>query len=156
MNRLTNRIKIQTRMTINKGRPDFVPFLGVFCLLLLFVVPGSLFVEFSGIPVSVPEVNVQNRLGARKIVVTVSRDGKFFLNDSEAPDIAKLKESLLEMTKSGDEKDRSTIILRADKRVDYGLIARVLSLAESLNLNVFLLTAAPAERKDTGRRLEEE
>ena len=152
MNRLTNRIKIQTRLTINKGRPDFVPFLGVFCLLLLFVVPGSLFVEFSGIPVSVPEVNVQNRLGARKIVVTVSRDGKFFLNDSEAPDIAKLKESLLEMTKSGDEKDRSTIILRAD----YGLIARVLSLAESLNLNVFLLTAAPAERKDTGRRLEEE
>ena len=143
MNRLTNRIKIQTRLTINKGRPDFVPFLGVFCLLLLFVVPGSLFVEFSGIPVSVPEVNVQNRLGARKIVVTVSRDGKFFLNDSEAPDIAKLKESLLEMTKSGDEKD-------------YGLIARVLSLAESLNLNVFLLTAAPAERKDTGRRLEEE
>ena len=78
------------------------------------------------------------------------------LHDSEAPDIAKLKESLLEMTKSGDEKDRSTIILRADKRVDYGLIARVLSLAESLNLNVFLLTAAPAERKDIGRRLEEE
>ena len=73
MNRLTNRIKIQTRLTINKGRPDFVPFLGVFCLLLLFVVPGSLFVEFSGIPVSVPEVNVQNRLGARKIVVTVWR-----------------------------------------------------------------------------------
>ena len=65
MNRLTKRIKIQTRLTIHKGLPDFVPFLGVFCLLLLFVVPGSLFVEFSGIPVSVPEVNVQNSLGAK-------------------------------------------------------------------------------------------
>ena len=139
MNRLTKRIKIQTRLTIHKGLPDFVPFLGVFCLLLLFVVPGSLFVEFSGIPVSVPEVNVQNSLGAKKIVVTVSRDGKFFLNDSETPDIAKLKESL-----------------RADVQVDYGQIAHVLSLAESLNLNVFLLTVAPAERKDTGKHIEEE
>ena len=156
MNRLTKRIKIQTRLTIHKGLPDFVPFLGVFCLLLLFVVPGSLFVEFSGIPVSVPEVNVQNSLGAKKIVVTVSRDGKFFLNDSETPDIAKLKESLLEMTKSGDEKERPTIILRADVQVDYGQIAHVLSLVESLNLNVFLLTAAPAERKDTGKHIEEE
>ena len=113
MNDFPNRLKIQTRLKISQGRPDFVPFLGVFFLLLIFFMLGSSFIQVSGIPVDLPEAQVRNSFGAKKIIVTVDKRGRIFLNDMEIQEMGALKTRLLDIVNTSAQ-DRTTIILRAD------------------------------------------
>ena len=151
----SNRLKIQTRLKISQGRPDFVPFLGVSFLLLIFFMLGSSFIQVSGIPVSLPEVQVRHSFGAKKIIVTVDKQGRIFLNDIEFQEMSALKTRLLDIVNTAAQ-DRSTIILRADAQAEYGTVARIMSLAEDLKINVFLLTSSPASSRETVRLIEQE
>ena len=144
MMKFENRMKIQTRLKIHQGCPDLIPFLCLFFLLLIFFMIGSSFVQVSGIPVDLPEIQVRSSFGAKKIIITVDKGGRIFLNDIEVSDPAKLKAKLLELATTS--QDRTTIILRADASAEYGTVARIMSLAEDLKINVFLLTTPPASR----------
>ena len=139
----SNRLKIQTRLKISQGRPDFVPFLGVFSLLLIFFMLGSSFIQVSGIPVSLPEVQVRHSFGAKKIIVTVDKQGRIFLNDIEFQEMSALKTRLLD-------------IVNTAAQAEYGTVARIMSLAEDLKINVFLLTSSPASSRETVRLIEQE
>jgi len=152
MVKLENRIKIQTRLKISSGITDLVPFVGVFFLLLIFFMIGSSFVQVSGIPVDLPGVQVRSSFGAKKIVVTVDKKERIFLNDIEFQDMAKLKNKLMELSNMA--QDRTTIILRADADAPYGVVAKIMSLAEELKINVFLLTTPPSAVR-TGLRIPE-
>ncbi len=155
MNDFPNRLKIQTRLKISQGRPDFVPFLGVFFLLLIFFMLGSSFIQVSGIPVDLPEAQVRNSFGAKKIIVTVDKRGRIFLNDMEIQEMGALKTRLLDIVNTSAQ-DRTTIILRADAASAYGTVARIMSLAEDLKINVFLLTTSPAAPRGTVNYIEQE
>lgn len=154
MMKFEHRVKIQTRLEIHRGCPDLVPFLGVFFLLLIFFMIGSSFVQVSGIPVDLPEIQVRSSFGAKKIVITVDKRGRIFLNDIEVSEFAKLKAKLLDMATTS--QDRTTIILRADAAAEYGTVARIMSLAEDLKINVFLLTTPPSSRSGGTRIFEAE
>ena len=151
----SNRLKIQTRLKISQGRPDFVPFLGVFFLLLIFFMLGSSLFRYPGFRVSLPEVQVRHSFGAKKIIVTVDKQGRIFLNDIEFQEMSALKTRLLDIVNTAAQ-DRSTIILRADAQAEYGTVARIMSLAEDLKINVFLLTSSPASSRETVRLIEQE
>ena len=146
-----NRIRIQTRLKITEGITDLVPFIGVFFLLLIFFMMGSSFVQVSGIPVDLPGVQVRSSFGTKKIVVTVDKQQRIFLNDIEYKDLAQFKNRLMELRNTVE--DRTTIILRADTDAPYGVIAKIMSLAEELKINLFLLTTPPVQK--TGTRLPE-
>ena len=66
-----------------------------------------------------------------------------------------LKTRLLDIVNTAAQ-DRSTIILRADAQAEYGTVARIMSLAEDLKINVFLLTSSPASSRETVRLIEQE
>lgn len=155
MKDVTRRIKIQPRLKISQGRPDFVPFLGVFFLLLIFFMLGSSFIQVSGIPVDLPEAQVRNSFGAKKIIVTVDKRGRIFLNDIEFQEMSALKTRLLDIVNTAAQ-DRTTIILRADAQAEYGTVARIMSLAEDLKINVFLLTTSPAASREAVKFIEQE
>lgn len=146
-----HRIRIQTRLKITEGITDLVPFIGVFFLLLIFFMMGSSFVQVSGIPVDLPGVQVRSSFGTKKIVVTVDKHQRIFLNDIEFKEMAQFKNKLMELRNMVE--DRTTIILRADVDAPYGVIAKIMSLAEELKINLFLLTTPPAQK--TGVRLPE-
>ncbi len=135
-------IRIRTRLKISKGIPDLVPFVGVFFLLLIFFMIGSSFVQVSGIHVDLPKVSGSSSYGAKKIVVTVDRSGKIYFNDIVLNDMNELKAKLLSVKPASSE--RTTILLRSDRTAEFGIVARIMALAEDLNINVFLLTAPPA------------
>lgn len=146
-----HRIRIQTRLKITEGITDLVPFIGVFFLLLIFFMMGSSFVQVSGIPVDLPGVQVRSSFGTKKLVVTVDKHQRIFLNDIEFKDMAQFKNKLMELRNMVE--DRTTIILRADVDAPYGVVAKIMSLAEELKINLFLLTTPPAQK--TGVRLPE-
>lgn len=147
MKKEESRIKIRTRLEISRGVTDLVPFIGVFFLLLIFFMMGSSFVQVSGIPVDLPGVQVRSSFGTKKIVVTVDKRQRIFLNDIEFKEMAQFKNKLMELRNMVE--DRTTIILRADSDAPYGVIAKIMSLAEELKINLFLLTTPPAQKPGT-------
>lgn len=138
-------IRIRSNLKIFKGRPDFVPFVNVLFLLLIFFMLSSSFVQVSGIKVDLPEISTQSPLGVEKFVITVNRQGKIYFNDEEITKWEALKEKLTQVSsrsKSG------TVILRADNRASFGIVSKLMALAEEAKLNVFVATVSPA--KETG------
>ena len=82
-------------------------------------------------------------------------EGKIFLNDMEIQEMGALKTRLLDIVNTSAQ-DRTTIILRADAACAYGTVARIMSLAEDLKINVFLLTTSPAAPRGTVNYIEQE
>jgi biopolymer transport protein ExbD len=137
-------IKIRSRLRPFKGCPDFTPFAGVFFLLLIFFMIGSSFVQVSGIPVDLPQTHAAGSFGARKFVVTIDRQSRIFFNDMAIPGMDILKEKLMEVAEANPAKGGSaTIIVRADSHAPFGVVAKLMSLAEELKVNAFVLTVPP-------------
>lgn len=143
-------IRIKTKLKIFKGYPDFTPFAGVFFLLLIFFMMGSSFIQVSGIPVELPEAQVSGSFGVKKFVVTIDSYSKIYFNDLAIPGMDILKEKLMEMVAAHPENDKPpTIVIRADSKAPFGVVAKLMSLAEDLRINAFVLTVPPAAPKDT-------
>ncbi len=133
-------MKIRTRLSILSGDPGSTPFLAVFFLLLVFFLLSSSFVQVSAIKVELPSAPAQS-YSAEKLVVTIDKDSKFYFNDQEMD----LKTLVAQLGSISSKRQINTIILRADKTVQHQIVSQVLSLANSLNLNVyFAMAAAPS------------
>jgi biopolymer transport protein ExbD len=149
--------KIRPRLKIHSGWPDCTAFAGVFFLLLIFFLLGSSFVQVSGIPVDIPQTSSSSTLGLEKHVVTIDRYGHIFFNDLVISGMDRLKERLLEL--SGNQSEHGavpTIVIRADSNVPFGHVAKLLSMAEELKLNAFVLTAQPAAKEARSEFMDKE
>ena len=149
MSRINSSIRIKSKLKISKGWPDFTAFASVFFLLLIFFLMGSSFVQVSGIPVDLPQTHSSSSFGMEKFVVTVDQYSKIYFNDLAIPGMDILKENLLE--KAGTASDRgsaSTIVIRADSKAPFGVVARIMALAEELKINAFVLTVPPAPKAE--------
>lgn len=128
----------RTKLKIISGRPDLTPMIDVVFLLLLFFMLYSSFVQVSGIPVDLPEVAPGDVGSIEKLVITVDRDNTFYFNERPMgwEDLRRQLNQFL------DKWNADTVIIRADRRTGYGEVARLMALARSLNLNVYLATMA--------------
>jgi biopolymer transport protein ExbD len=141
----SGKVKIKTKLKPFTGKPDLTPLVDVLFLLLIFFMLSSSFVQVSGIKVELPEISYNSNLGIEKYVVTIDKNGRVFFNDSPVERWNTLKE---ELSRLGSRTESGTIILRADSKTDFGTVARIMSLAEEVNLNVFVVTIKNI-RKDT-------
>ena len=133
-------MKIRTRLSILKGDPGTTPFLAVFFLLLVFFLLSSSFVQVSAIKIELPSAPAPS-YSAEKLVVTIDKDNKFYFNDQEMD----LKTLVAQLGTIASKRQANAVILRADKSVSHQVVSEVLSLANSLSLNVyFAMAAAPS------------
>lgn len=140
------RVKIRTKLKIIKGRPDLTPLVDVLFLLLIFFILSSSFVEISGVRVDLPTAEVISGKKVGKVFVTVDKHSKFFYEDVPTS-WRKLKEQLSKLrSKSDADSNNLTIVIRADRKTPYGVIAKLLALTEKVRLNVVLATVS----KETG------
>jgi len=158
MSESNNQNRIRTRLKLHKGWPDCTAFAGVFFLLLIFFLLGSSFVQVSGIAVDLPQTHSSSSLGVEKHVVTLDSYGHIFFNDLEIPGMDRLKERLLELSSSqqGDRGVVPTIVIRADTKVPFGSVAKLLSMAEELKLNAFVLTVPPVVKEERSEFMDKE
>lgn len=133
-----NKIKkpFQTNLSIIRGRPDLTPMIDVVFLLLIFFMLSSSFVQVSGITVDLPDAVISSETSVNKLVVSVDKNNKFFFND--IPMTWNILSEQLQKCKL--QWNADTVIIRADKHTEYGVVVRIMSLARSLNLNVYVAT----------------
>lgn len=137
--------RIRPRLKPIHGAPDLLPFINVFFLLLFFFFLGNSFIPVSGIPVNLPESPSVSIYSVKKYIVTLDKQNHIYFNDTVIEDLNQLKGKLLSDVVT--EKERGTIVLRADKDSNFEKISQIMALAEELKLNIFILS-----RKNTSKR----
>ena len=104
---------------------NVTPFVDVMLvLLIIFMVTAPMMLQ--GVDVDLPETTTQPlRLQDEPLVLTVGKDGKYYLARQEIP-AGELKEKLVAIFEGLDRKE---IFLRADKEAKYQLVVTALAAA---------------------------
>jgi biopolymer transport protein ExbD len=125
---------------IFRGQLDAAPFLGVFFLLIMFLLLNSSFVFTPGVPVYLPRgENLPGAHGATA-VVTVDQGGNLYF-ENQLCDEARLKERLRAAVKRS--REPLTLVVQMDEEAKIGVQHRLASLARSLGIRNVLLAARP-------------
>jgi biopolymer transport protein ExbD len=93
------------------------------CLVLLIIFMIVLPTMVNGVDVKLPETSVKNPVDSRVFPVTVKEDGTVYLDTL----IVRREEVLSSLQRLHGAASARPIAVRADKRVEYGEVARVLS-----------------------------
>lgn len=134
----------KTKLEVIHGRPDLTPMIDVVFLLLIFFMLSSSFVQVSGITVNLPSAVISSDASVNKLVVSIDQNNKFYFND-----IPMTWEGLTEqLQKCKLQWNADTVIIRADKHTEYGVVVRIMSLSRSLDLNVYVATVDSKERRE--------
>ena len=104
---------------------NVTPFVDVMLvLLIIFMVTAPMMQQ--GVDVDLPKTTTQNlRIKDEPLVLTVKRDGKYYLGRKEIPaaDLGAKLEAIFEGL------DRKELFLRADQRAQYGVVVKALAAA---------------------------
>jgi len=125
---------------IYRGQIDAAPFLGVFFLLIIFLLLNSSFVFTPGVPITLPEgVNLP---GTDKptAVVAIDSNGHFYF-ENQLCDEARLKERLQTAVERSAEP--VTLVVQADRDAKVETLARLGMMANSLGIRQVLQAVRP-------------
>ena len=142
------------------GEINVVPYIDVMLvLLIIFMITAPLLTQ--GIEVELPEADAQ-ALDAEllrthePLVLSVDRDGRFFLNIGEHRSAPVPDAELLRRTRVVISRDASTpVLVRADERVAYGRVVQGMALLQQAGATrIGFLTdpRAAAALEELGRR----
>ena len=125
---------------IFRGQLDAAPFLGVFFLLIIFLLLNSTFVFTPGVPISLPEgVNLP---GPNKATAAVAVDeGGHFYFENQLCDEDRLRQRLQDAVSRSPEP--ITLVVQADKSARTEVLTKLGLLARSLGIRDVLLAVRP-------------
>lgn len=148
MKRTTYSLSFKTRLIQLSGRPDLTPMVDVLFLLLIFFMIGSSFVQVSGVKVDLPKTAVTKNLGIEKFVITLARGENknlIYFNEKEIS-WKQLKQRLAEVRNFSAS---GTVIIRADRLIPFGVVARLMALAENANVAAIIATTPQQKQEET-------
>lgn len=105
-------------------------------LLLIFFLLTSSFVTNFGIKVNIPEAESGSTTQNEFISVAITKDGEFYVNG----DLTARGSLALQIRSVRNNKQSSTIILRADKDAKVDDAVRVMNIGKALSLNLVMAT----------------
>ncbi len=112
---------------------DMTPMIDVIFLLLIFFMVSTSFINFfKRMDISLPEAKAS--VSAEKLqnfVIEIGLDKKILLNKVEV-NFDSLEKKLKEKESGMDIK--KSVIIRADKKCDYGLVVKVMGIVKSTNI----------------------
>ena len=116
----------------------------VLVLLVIFMITEP--VLQSGIEVNVPKTRTVKEITEQRLVVTIDREQKVFLNDQPI-NIHDLPAAL---HKSGVDPSHQSIYLRSDERVPFGAFASVMDAVKQSGITNVSIVTQPLETKPGG------
>ena len=114
----------------------------VLVLLVIFMITEP--VLQSGIEVNVPKTRTVKQITEQRMVVTIDRSQKIFLNDQPI-NIHDLGQKLHE---AGVDPTHQAIYLRSDEQVPFGAFAQVMDAVKSAGITNVSIVTQPLETKD--------
>ncbi|CAM3294166.1 ExbD/TolR family protein [Rhodothermus bifroesti] len=106
-------------------------------LLLIFFLLTSSFVPQFGIRVNLPRVEAGAPTQAQYVTVVLTEDGRFYVEQQQVG-----REDLLNVLRNV-KGERTTLVLRADRRATVEQFAYVASTARALGMTVLMATERP-------------
>ena len=132
----------QRRVTL-----DMSPMMDIVFLLLIFFLVTSTFLPDSGMDLELPESTTATQSELAPTMISVAEDGALRL-DGEAISVEELQQRVAALPQS----DRQRITVRADARVDYGVIVRIMDALRNAGVNGLSLPMdAVQEGQGSGR-----
>ena len=114
-------------------------------LLIIFMVTAPMMTR--GIDVKLPETTAKPLPQKKEhIQISISKKGEMWL-DNLPVDVGSLKAELVNLKKSG---KTAQIILRADRDVPYGVVAKVMAAAKEAGIDNLGLVTAPEKVEPPG------
>ena len=133
------------------GWPELTALIDVLFLSLLFFALSGSFVRISGIGVELPRIPAPDVADVERLVVTVSppeapgKPCQVYFQD-KLMSIDMLKQHFFKLR---DTSPRASIIICADRRVPFDMVARIMAFAESAKVSSFIALAPPDTKQDT-------
>jgi len=93
-----------------------------FILLITFIITFPLIEQ--GIPVQLPQAKAESLTSDEAQTITIRQDGELFLDDVPVTEA----EFQAQMHALGDRASETTIMVRADERVQYAVVVKVLKI----------------------------
>ena len=109
----------------------------IFLLLLFFMLSSSL-VSPNALNLKLPS-STSKTVASPTLAVSITPEGKYYLNNKEMTYSVLQKMVQLEVAKSGDPKN-TTMTIVADKSATVEMLASVMELANTLKINAILAT----------------
>lgn len=129
-------IQFRTRLKPISGSIELTPLIDVMFLLLIFFIVSSSFIQVWGISVELPKVEQTSApWGVGKFVVSLQNNGALFFNDHPV-NIEGLKRNFQTLR----NQNVSSVILRADAKIDYDKVLQIIALAGAYEITTLLAT----------------
>ena len=116
---------------IFRGQLDAAPFVGVFFLLIIFVLLNSALVFTPGVPIRLPEGTNLPGLDKPSVTVAIDQSGSFYFNN-QLCDETRLKERLQAAVEHS--REPLVLLLKMDKAAKLDAFVRLSLLARSLGI----------------------
>lgn len=106
---------------------NIIPFTDILLVVLIaFIVTTPLLIQ-SAIKVKLPKSELNSPISKGKIVhVTISENGKIYVNDKETNDLDSLRSTLQSLNIQ-----EKVVVVNADEKINYGTVAAVLGIIKS-------------------------
>ena len=132
----------QRRVTL-----DLSPMMDIVFLLLIFFLVTSTFLPDSGMALELPESTTATASEIAPTMISVAEDGAVRI-DGEGISVEELQQRVAALPES----DRQRITVRADSRVDYGVIVRIIDALRNAGVSGLSLPMdAVQEGQGSGR-----
>jgi biopolymer transport protein ExbD len=127
------------RQLLRKVNIDITPLIDVVFLLLIFLMVSSTFAEQPGIRITLPSAKTASSERIEDLVLTITEDGRIFLNDK----LMGHKTLARELKRAVQESPQKNLILRADRTVDHGEVVKVMDLARKSGIKRLVVGTRP-------------
>lgn len=113
----------------------------VVLLLLIFFMLTTSFVEQPGMKLDLPETTSSQQSEQEELVVTISVDNKLFLQDKEVT----FENLGAELIKIKNAENYTGLVLKADEKVQHGIVVKVMDIAQSSGLSKLIIASKQAK-----------
>lgn len=137
-------MKLPRNAKIFRGQLDVAPFMGVFLLLLIFVMLQQHIVHVPGVRVQLPTGGDLSGIRGPAVAVVVDASGRLYFDNQEVT-ATELRNRLRTATDRAPEPP--TLIVRADQRVSLGTWSDLNQMAREAGIRDVLMAVNPSRQQ---------
>ena len=142
--------RYRTRLKYHTGWPELTALVDILFLSMLFISLTSNFTRVSGISIALPQMNTRTTAALERFVISLAppepgsgASMSIYYREKRCRDIDELRQQLSE---TRDKSRRPSVIIRADRRIPFEEVAKVMDAAKKAGLDCFIAVDAPEEK----------
>ena len=137
-------MKLPRNAKVFRGQLDVAPFIGVFFLLLIFVILKNFVTFVPGVTVRLPESSSFSGFRGPALAVIVNGGGQLFFADREL-NLEEMQSQLSEAVSAAEEP--LTLIVQADTNVPYGTLMQLDAMAQRAGIREVFHAVKPVSQR---------